>query len=174
MTHADDVLLTFHAYAPVRKYEMFRSADNPLYRVFVTPTGLEMVFLGFGAWLAADVPNPAAMLIGGAFNALTSTGAGELARRDREVLSAGPTACRTSHANNFVIRRDDIADVTAWSPSFLRRWLLSDDHLGRARIRLTNGKSHTLRFRDPESWRVASAELAAALGQGARAEATKS
>ncbi len=174
MTHADDVILTFHAYAPARKHEAFKSADDPLYRAFVTPDGIELVFLGFGAWLTPDVPYSVEGLLGSAFNALTSTGDGELARRDREVLGAGPTASRTSHANNFVIPRAEVAEVTAWSPSFLRRLLWSDDHLGRVRLRLRTGKSHTLRFRDPESWRVASSELAAALGVCERAEVMKS
>lgn len=157
MTHADDVILTFHTYAPVRTYETFKAADHPLYRAFVTPAGLEMVFLGFAAALTPDAGSGS--LLGLAINTLTSTGAGELGRRDREALGLGPTASRTSHANNFILRREEIVDVSAWSPSFLRRLLLSDDHLGRVRVRMRNTKSYTLRFRDPESWRVASTGL---------------
>lgn len=165
MTHADDVILTFHTYAPARKHEAFKSADDPLFRAFVTPQGVELIFLGFTSGKVTITPGYLLeSLAAKAFTALTSTSHAELSKREREALELGPTACRGNHANNLVIPRAEVAEVTAWSPSLLRRLLLSDDHQGRARIRLKNGKSHTLRFRDPESWETASRRLADALG----------
>jgi hypothetical protein len=164
MTHADDVMLTFHTYAPARKHEAFKSADDPLYRAFVTQQGVELIFLGFTSGKVTITPGfLLESLAAKAFTALTSTSQRELSKRDCEAVELGPTGCRTSHANNFIIPRDEIAEVIAWSPSFLRR-LLGDEHLGRARVRMKNGKSHTLRFRDPESWETASRRLADALG----------
>ena len=105
-------ITTFHAYTKAKKSEFMKSADNPLFRIFVGDSRIDFRFVGFGSWLQADAGAPVGVgLLAGAINSLTSTSASTMAKRDQAILDAGPDADRTDHVNNFSTERSEIANV---------------------------------------------------------------